>query len=64
MSSGELRIEYLPLSKIRRFDKNPKKHDVGALVTSIRRYGFRDAPIFDATLGALVAGHGRSLIPI
>lgn len=59
MSSGELRIEYLPLSKIRRFDKNPKKHDVGALVTSIRRYGFRDAPIFDATLGALVAGHGR-----
>jgi hypothetical protein len=54
-----LRIEYLPLSKIKRFDRNPKKHDVGALVTSIQRYGFRDAPIFDGTLGALVAGHGR-----
>lgn len=54
-----LRIEYIPLDKIARFDKNPKKHDVGALVTSIRRYGFRDAPIFDGTLKALVAGHGR-----
>ena len=54
-----LRIEYLPLDKVKRFDRNPKKHDVGALVTSIQRYGFRDAPIFDGTLGALVAGHGR-----
>lgn len=54
-----LRIEYLPLASIARFDRNPKKHDVGALVQSIRRYGFRDAPIFDGTLKALVAGHGR-----
>lgn len=54
-----LRIDYLPLSGVARYDRNPKKHDVGALVTSIRRYGFRDAPIFDGTLKALVAGHGR-----
>lgn len=54
-----LRIEYLPLSGIARFDRNPKRHDVDALVRSIRRYGFRDAPIFDGMLGALVAGHGR-----
>ena len=56
---ASLRIDYVPLDEIARFDKNPKKHDVGALVTSIRRYGFRDAPIFDGTLKALVAGHGR-----
>ncbi len=57
--SQGLRIEYLELDKIARFDRNPKKHDVGALITSIKRYGFRDAPIFDGTLKALVAGHGR-----
>lgn len=55
----ELRIQYLHLSEIARFDRNPKRHDVDALAQSIRRYGFRDAPIFDGTLGALVAGHGR-----
>lgn len=59
VDSPGLRIEYLELDKIARFDRNPKKHDVGALVTSIKRYGFRDAPIFDGTLKALVAGHGR-----
>ena len=56
-----LRIEYIPLPQVTRWDRNPKIHDLDSLASSIRRYGFRDAPIYDATLGALVAGNGRSL---
>lgn len=58
-----LRIEYVPLSQVRRWDRNPKKHDIGALVTAIERYGFVDPPKFDPTLnngeGGLVYGNGR-----
>lgn len=54
-----LRIEYRALDEVQRYDRNPKRHDVGALCQSIARHGFRDAPIYDETLGALVAGHGR-----
>lgn len=58
--SGGLMIRYVPLSEVTLWDENPKKHDVGALWASIARYGFRDAPVYDGTLGALVAGNGRT----
>lgn len=55
-----LRIEYIPIRAATRWDKNPKLHDLPGIIASIRRYGFRDAPIYDSTLSALVAGHGRA----
>jgi hypothetical protein len=58
--TDEIRIEYWYLEDVQRWDKNPKKHDIGALVESIRRYGMVDPPKIDSTLGALVYGNGRA----
>lgn len=55
----ELHIEYRRVKDVVRWSKNPKRHDIGALVESIQRYGFIDPPKWDATLGALVYGNGR-----
>jgi len=53
-------IEYIPLSQAVLWDENPKQHDIGKIVQSIRNYGFADPPKFDAGLGALVYGNGRT----
>src|SRR5512143_890595 len=55
-----LRIEYVALPQARRWDENPKRHDLEAIAESIYRYGFQDPPKFDQALGALVFGNGRT----
>jgi hypothetical protein len=55
-----LELRYVPLAQAKRWDENPKKHDLDALVRSISQYGFGDPPKYDATLGALVYGNGRT----
>ncbi|NJL27147.1 MAG: hypothetical protein HC897_04295 [Thermoanaerobaculia bacterium] len=60
MSSEKLELFYTPLSEARKWDDNPKKHDIPALIKSIETHGFGDPPKFDATLGALVYGNGRT----
>lgn len=60
MTDDKLRLEYIPLSQARRWDANPKRHDLLALVRSIETHGFGDPPKLDATLGALVYGNGRT----
>lgn len=63
MSTDTLELRYVPLETLRRWDRNAKKHDMGALVASIERHGFRDPPAFDASLnggeGGVVEGNGR-----
>ena len=57
--TDELRIEYLPLSELQRHPKNPKAHDLGALHTSVNRFGYVTPVLIDERTGYLVAGHGR-----
>jgi hypothetical protein len=60
--ADQIRIEYVDIDTVAFWDKNPKLHDEQGIRDSITRYGFRDAAIFDSTLGALVAGNGRMRI--
>jgi len=60
MSDDRLELRYVPLSQARRWDANPKRHDLDALVRSVETHGFGDPPKFDATLDALVYGNGRT----
>lgn len=54
-----IRLEYVPLGMVKHWDRNPKLHDIGALVQSIELHGFRDPPSYDATLDGIVEGNGR-----
>jgi hypothetical protein len=60
MSEERLELRYVPLDQAKRWDENPKLHDLEALVRSIETHGFGDPPKYDATLGALVYGNGRT----
>lgn len=39
--------------------KNPKEHDIDALMASFRRFGFTAPPTIDERSKVMVAGHGR-----
>lgn len=60
LEGERLELRYIRLDQAVLWDDNPKQHDLGALAAAIRRYGFQDPPKFDATLGALVYGNGRT----
>lgn len=55
----ERRVEYMPLSSIRRAPRNPKRHDALAIRASMGRFGVADLPVLDERTGQLVSGHGR-----
>lgn len=56
-----LQVDYVRLDDMadRRWARNPKTHDLPALVTSLRAHGFVAPLILDEGTGKLVAGHGR-----
>ncbi len=56
----KLKLRYVPLDQAQRWDQNPKKHDISALIRSIELHGFGDPPKFDANLDGLVYGNGRT----
>lgn len=60
MSKEKLELRYVPLSQAKRWDENPKLHDLGALMRSIERHGFGDPPKYDAQLDGLIYGNGRT----
>jgi len=59
-SEERLELRYIPLPQAKRWDSNPKRHDLDALVRSITTHGFGDPPKYDAQLEGLVYGNGRT----
>jgi len=56
---SDLRVEWVKLSEIVRWPRNPKDHDLGLIYQSISRFGFVQPLLMDEGTGRLVAGHGR-----
>ena len=61
---GELlTLRYVPLSQVRRWERNPKVHDIPGIIEAIKQYGFQNPPKFEQALnngaGGLAAGNGR-----
>jgi len=57
--SGELWIDYCPLSDVVQWPRNPKTHDEDGIADSADRFGFNDPVAVDENTGRLVEGHGR-----
>ncbi len=55
----QVRIEYVALSSVQPATRNPKRHNIGELVNSIKRFGFVQPVAMNEESGRLVAGHGR-----
>ena len=54
-----MRLDFIPLDEVVPAFRNPKDHDVGAIMESIRRFGFVSPAVMNEATGKLVAGHGR-----
>ena len=54
-----MRIEWVRLDEVIRWDRNPKDHDIGEISNSIERFGFVSPILMDEGSGKLIAGHGR-----
>lgn len=57
---SEVRIELMPLQKLRAWDRNPKRHDIPTLKQSLRRFGYVAPILVDEESKRIVAGHGRA----
>lgn len=57
--ASDYRIEFIPLSDIQRWPRNPKMHDEKGMDESLERFGFINPLVMDERTGKLVAGHGR-----
>jgi hypothetical protein len=55
------RIEYVTLAELvtRLHPRNPKQHDIGAIIESYRNHGFVASGVLDDRTGLFLAGHGR-----
>lgn len=58
-TTTQRRLELVPLSKIQKARRNPKRHDDEAIGASVGRFGYVEPMVVDERTGRLVAGHGR-----
>ena len=61
---AKLKIEYMPIDKLKPYEKNARKHtdfDVNATAASIEQFGFKDPIGIWGKDNTIVAGHGRYL---
>lgn len=60
----ELILKYVPLKTVNKWDRNKKKHDIPAIIESLKRYGFKDPVKYEPALnkgaGGVVEGNGRT----
>jgi hypothetical protein len=52
-------IEHIDIDQLQPAARNPKRHDLPAIASSLRRFGFVAPLVLDDRTGRLVAGHGR-----
>lgn len=60
----KLKIEYIPVSELKPYDRNTRKHqefDVGQIAASIEAFGFDDPIGIWSDKNIIVEGHGRLL---
>jgi hypothetical protein len=55
----KISVKWEELTSIKGAPRNPKDHDIGAIISSIERFGFVSPVIVNETTDRLVAGHGR-----
>jgi len=53
-------LKLLPLSELKRWDRNPKDHDIGLLIHSLKTYGLVRPPAISTATDKLLYGHGLS----
>lgn len=56
-----LHLYYVPVEQATLWEDNPKESNIGDIINSIQKNGFRDPPAYDSTLEALVEGNHRSI---
>jgi hypothetical protein len=57
-----LQVEYKALSELisKYHPRNPKQHDIGALITSMKTFGYVTPGVLDERTGYFAEGHGRT----
>ena len=58
-TDDQVRIEYVALRELTRWDRNPKLHYDEGIEKSIQLHGFVNPILLDEGSGKMVAGHGR-----
>jgi hypothetical protein len=56
---GAAYIQYIALSHLAKWPRNPKKHDIDGLTASFNRFGAVAPIVIDEKSNKIVAGHGR-----
>lgn len=57
---GEIYIDRIPLALVESAPRNPKDHDIGAIIQSYDRFGFVAPGVRNDATGRIVVGHGRA----